>query len=350
MWKNLKQISQLISKITNRVVIGDPLLINAYRGYGNHEKILVKGRVIENEGITVQREDGFWKNMINNIRRFETDELRSLPIHLHFQGQLYESVTDREGYFVFRIPLSDTQHQKQMRWGRAELSLPEHRYRATELIKSPVEIMWPGSHSHYGIISDIDDTILKSHVGSWLKLQMIYVTLFQNVYQRMPFDGMSEALKFLARDKLGNNINPTFYVSNSPWSLYEVLEEFLHIHGMPTGPICLRDYGAFFGRQLENFHQHKSNTIDHLMEFYPDLPFILIGDATEKDAVIYLEKYHKYPGRIRGIFIREGRKKESNLRVRELFADYQGFPFHLVKHSVEIVDYAREMMSVSSLP
>lgn len=349
MWKNLKQISQLISKITNRVVIGDPLLINAYRSYGNDEEVFLRGRVIENEGITVQKEDGFWKNMVNNIRRFETDELRSLPIHLSYNGEKYKKVTDREGYFTFRIPQSAREHPNFVSWGKAELSLPEHRYKSSDLIRSQIEIMRPGGSSQFGIISDIDDTILKSHVGSWLKLQMIYVTLFQNVYQRKPFEGMSEALKFLAHDSDGNHVNPTFYVSNSPWSLYEVLEEFLHIHGMPAGPISLRDYGAFFGKQLENFRQHKSQTIDHLMNFYPHLPFILIGDATEKDADIYLEKYYKFPERVLGIFIREGRKKESNLRVKELFANQKGLPFHLVEHSIDIVRYARELNEFSSV-
>lgn len=342
MWKNLKQLYQLIGKLTNRVVIGDPLLINAYRSYGNHSDIIFRGRVIENEGITVQKEDGLWKNLVNNIRRFETDELRSLPVHLTYKGQLYEEITDKEGYFTFQIPHDGHIQEPYVYWKEAELSLPHHRYKSDHLIKNSIEIMWPGTKSRYGIVSDIDDTILKSHVGSWLKLQMIYVTLFKNVYQRKPFDGMSEALEYLALDNHGKHVNPTFYVSNSPWSLYEVLEEFLHIHGMPSGPINLRDYGAFFGRQLEDFREHKSRTIDHLMEFYPDLPFILIGDATEKDADIYLDKFQKFPERVLGIFIRESRNKESNLRVRQLFAEYKELPFYLVRHSIDIIRYARQ--------
>ncbi len=343
MWKNLKQLSQLIGKITNRVIIGDPLLIHAYRSYGNQKEIILRGRIIENEGITVQKEDSFWRNLVNNIRRFETDELRALPVHLNYNSEEHEMVTDREGYFTFRIPHSDVLANSFIRWSKAELSLPEHKYKSEQLIRSPIEIMWPGLNSRYGIISDIDDTILMSHVGSWLKLQMIYVTLFQNVYQRKPFEGMSDALTFLSQDEQGLHINPTFYVSNSPWSLYEFLEEFLHIHEMPKGSINLRDYGAFFGQQLQDFRQHKSNTIDHLLQFYPDLPFVLIGDATEKDPDIYLEKYSKYPERILAIFIRKSRKKESNLRVRELFANYKDKPFYLVKHSRDIIHYVKQL-------
>ncbi len=342
MWKNLKQLYQLLKKFTNRVVIGDPLLINAYRSYGNEEDIILRGRVIENEGITVQKEDGLWRNLVNNIRRFETDEIRSLPVHLALDGQLHKQVTDREGYFVFKVPQTRPVAASYVHWEKGELSLPEHRYKSSQLIKNSIEIMRPGRLSQFGIISDIDDTILKSHVGSWLKLQMIYVTLFKNVYQRKPFEGMSEALKYLAYDQEGNHVNPTFYVSNSPWSLYEVLEEFLQIHGMPKGPICLRDYGAFFGRQLEDFRQHKSRTIDHLMEFYPKLPFILIGDATEKDADIYLEKFHKFPGRVLGIFIRQGRNPDSNVRVRQLFETYPDQPFFLVQHSIDIIRHVRQ--------
>lgn len=345
MWKNIKQLFQLLSKISNRVVIGDPLLIHAYRSYGNHREVIVKGRVIENEGISVQKEDSLWRNLINNIRRFETDELRSLPVHFTYRGQLYEDITDREGYFVFRIPHNSHIQQPYIHWDKGEISLPEHKYKSSTLIKNPIDIMWPGVHSQFGIISDIDDTILKSHVGSWLKLQMIYVTLFKNVYQRKPFDGMNKALEYLALDQNRNHRNPTFYVSNSPWSLYEVLEEFLQIHGMPDGPICLRDYGAFFGRKLEDFRQHKSRTIDHLLEFYPQLPFVLIGDATEKDADIYLEKYEQNPGRVVGIFIRQSRNAELNHRVRQLFEMYPGQPFYLVEHSIDIIRYAQNALT-----
>src|SRR5690606_8270918 len=106
MRNTFRQIWQLISKITNRVVIGDPLLIHAYRSFGNRSEIVFRGRVIENVAITVQQEDSFWKNLIHNNRRFENDELRSIPIHLVYKGERFESYTDREGYFTFRINAS----------------------------------------------------------------------------------------------------------------------------------------------------------------------------------------------------------------------------------------------------
>src|SRR5690606_30631167 len=134
MWKNIQQLGQLVGKITNRVVIGDPLLINAYRSFGNREEVIFRGRVIENEGITVQKEDSFWKNLVNNIRRFETDELRSIPVRLEFDGQQYETQTDREGYFLFQIPANGPSIRSDIQWGQAVLSLPEHKYVAEDLI------------------------------------------------------------------------------------------------------------------------------------------------------------------------------------------------------------------------
>lgn len=337
MWKKIKQLSQLIGKLTTRVIAGTPLLIHGYRSFGNNDSVLLRGRIIENEGITVTKEDGFYRNLINNIRRFETDELRSFPVVLEFQEQKHRTLTDREGYFSFHLPSSVQNESVAIQWSRASLTLPEHRYKTEHIIQDEIEIMWPGLGTKYGIISDIDDTILMSHVGSWLKLQMIYVTLFQNVYQRKAFEGMSDALSYLSTDSAGTPINPIFYVSNSPWSLYEVLEEFLHIHSMPKGPLLLRDYGAFFGKQLEDFRHHKSNSIDQLLNFYPHLPYILIGDATEQDADIYLEKYKQYPGRIKAIFIRRGRRKESNLRIKQLFSEHADIPCYLVDHSRDIM-------------
>lgn len=36
-----------------------------------------------------------------------------------------------------------------------------------------------------------------------------------------------------------------FYVSRGPWGIYEMLDEFFHVHEIPVGPILfLREWGV----------------------------------------------------------------------------------------------------------
>jgi phosphatidate phosphatase APP1 len=51
--------------------------------------------------------------------------------------------------------------------------------------------------------------------------------------------------------------------------------------------------------------QHKLHWIRTLLETYPSLPFILIGDSGEADPEIYLKATQSYPGRIAAIYIRD---------------------------------------------
>jgi phosphatidate phosphatase APP1 len=89
-----------------------------------------------------------------------------------------------------------------------------------------------------------------------------------------------------------------FYVSKSPWNLYAPLVEYLEVQGLPLGPLILRDFGL---RMKKN---HKTEAIEAILQTYPALRVILIGDSGEHDPEIYAEIVHRHPQRIRAIYIR----------------------------------------------
>jgi phosphatidate phosphatase APP1 len=74
---------------------------------------------------------------------------------------------------------------------------------------------------------------------------------------------------------------------------------------LPKGPILLRDYGMHFPVVPKAYSHHKETNIELLLNVYPDLPFVLIGDASQEDAIIYSHIKNKYPDRIKKIMIRE---------------------------------------------
>jgi phosphatidate phosphatase APP1 len=83
--------------------------------------------------------------------------------------------------------------------------------------------------------------------------------------------------------------------------LYDFLSDFLDHQGLPRGPLLLRDIGLHQAPPVD----HKSAAVQELLEMYPELKFVLIGDSGERDPEIYLEAAARHPGRIVAVYIRD---------------------------------------------
>jgi len=88
-----------------------------YLGYGTPEKLLLSGRVLENEGfIPAGDRNTTWQNLVDMYRRFETDEVSGARIRALFQGVEKEVVTDHEGYYSLEInPIKPLESRPGMR-------------------------------------------------------------------------------------------------------------------------------------------------------------------------------------------------------------------------------------------
>jgi phosphatidate phosphatase APP1 len=70
-----------------------------YRGYGTTEQLYLKGRVLQDEGITHGSETTpIWKNLLNMYRRFESDEIPGARVWASYREQQQEVVADDEGF------------------------------------------------------------------------------------------------------------------------------------------------------------------------------------------------------------------------------------------------------------
>ena len=122
------RFDRLKYRLARRLGLGDPLMIQAYRGTGTPEKLWVKGRVLEDLGITPATDnDSVWENLVNMYRRAESDEVPHARVLARFQGAEQEVVADKEGYFELwikpREPLPEGQlwHEVELEGDRAEL-------------------------------------------------------------------------------------------------------------------------------------------------------------------------------------------------------------------------------------
>ena len=68
-----------------------------YLGYGTRERLLVCGRVLEDEGFAPAADaDSRWRNLVRFWKRLESDEVPGARLR-DFLGRETEGVTDGEG-------------------------------------------------------------------------------------------------------------------------------------------------------------------------------------------------------------------------------------------------------------
>jgi phosphatidate phosphatase APP1 len=344
-WKRLLRVAAraessfdtLKLKLDARLNRNAPISILTYIGHGTATMLRLHGRVVQNRQVEVATDDdSIWRNVLNMYRRLESDEIPYAKIRAKF-GELEQTLTaDDEGYFLVVFEL-DEPLSEETNWREIELFYEDEHRQA----QATGRVMIPPHSARLGVISDLDDTVIKTDVINLLKLARN--TFFENAHTRLPFHGVAEF--YTALQKAGGTFNPIFYVSNSPYNLYDLLNDFFTVRGIPSGPIFLRDMGLTETHLLAS-HDHKYERIEHLLAMYPDLPFILIGDSGEKDAAIYLQAVQKYPQRIKAVYIRdvEPYKPDTkrNEKVRQLaqLSQAAGVEMLLVADTAEAARHA----------
>ncbi len=333
------QVGKGIDYLGNKFDSEDPIIISPYLGYANDKVFFFKGRVLENEMLYDTNTEGSSKikNFINNFKRFETDEKAGVNVRIDFAGQSFETLTDHEGYFTlyqeWDKPLQNTAKQ----YLPVDVELISGIENVSEKIKAQGEVYIPSSNADYGIITDVDDTVLQTHVTSFLKLKMLYHTFLKNARERKPMEGMVDLFQSFVKGGNGNRQNPIFYLSHSPWNIYDLLEEFLETQDFPKGPILLRDYGI---KPSGAFAHHKTESIIQILNTYPDLPFVLLGDTADYDADFYIDIAKRFPDRIKAIYIRQTKDTKNARRIYELIKSEIEVNALLIHHSDEIYQHA----------
>ena len=294
----------------------DALVAFPYITYGTAERLFVKGRVLEAKNIQPAEEDAsLWENFKNAYQRFESDEVPYATVKLSFGEDSKTVKADDEGYFESWLELSQPLPEGYAYMQKVDVELISPIRKEQEQTHFIASVIVPGKDAEFGVISDMDDTVLQT--GATSIMSMAKKTLFGNAKTRLPFEGVDAFYRALHRDK-----NPIFYVSSSPYNLYDVLVEFLDINEIPAGPLMLRDWGISAEELLPTSHgSHKIDSIEQILNTYPDLPFLLIGDSGQEDPEIYKEIVSKYPEQITGVYIRDVSENAERDKQVQALAD-----------------------------
>lgn len=315
-----RELSKLVSSLGSRlrrggdalerVIDRDPYHIVGYRGFGGRGRVLVLGRVLQQEGLPLP-EPGHSKprNLVAMLKRIESDPFPHARVRARLPDGDRELTADDEGFIREWLDVGPTAEG----WGEIPLELVHPPHEGPSV--TDASFLVPPSTAAYAVISDMDDTVLQSQVGNFIRAATM--VLLENARTRLPFPGVAAFYRALQAGTTGAAGNPIFYVSSSPWNLYDVITDFLEAQGIPAGPLLLRDWDL--GRSLLRNSEHKSGLVREILATYPGLPFILVGDSTQEDPEIYAEIVAAHPERILAVYIRNVlAHPERSSRIRKL--------------------------------
>ncbi|GAA5512667.1 hypothetical protein Dcar01_01385 [Deinococcus carri] len=279
------------------------LILQPYVGWGTPQAVELSGRVLLPRALApARKKDTRWRNFRSILRRLLSREVGGVRVVGRLGDLSASAVSDGDGYFTLTFaptePLAGG-------WHEVSLSI-EGRPGTT---RARVQVV---AEARFGIISDLDDTVIQSDVTSLPR--MLVTSLTGNARTRLPFPGVGALYRALTRD--GEARNPIFYVSSSPWNFFDLLWQFLEYRRIPLGPLFLRNWGVDL---LGGHGGYKHGVIERIFARFPGLNFVLVGDSGEKDPEIYAEVVRRHPGRVLAVYIRDvtgGSRDEGVLKLR----------------------------------
>lgn len=273
-----------------------------YRSFGTRDIAYVAGRLLAGLAAPPAIERATrWRNLADVARSFNTHEIPNVKLEASWRDRIVPATTDEEGYFRAVIPL----HGESADASSIEVTVRVVDPRVGERhIEGRAEVIIPPSSTEVLVVSDLDDTVIETNVRA--RLRMMRTVLLRNARSRVATPGMQSFIAALHRGSDGTRANPLFYVSGGPWNLYTVYRDFLDLQQFPRGAIVLADFGIDAETFIHPTHEaHKGERIKQIIDTYPALPIVFVGDSGEHDPEIYADFAARHPGRVRAVYIRD---------------------------------------------
>ena len=263
----------------------DNPVIDCYGGYTTPDRIILRGRVLAKAThISGTDPQSRWRNFRDFVGLFATDELQGIEI-THSETNT-STLTDEEGFFALALPYDPA-------------NVPtEVTVQASGASDTHIAPVFSAIGAPFGVISDIDDTMLRT--GAFSLARNLWTSATDNVHQREVFADAVALMTHFAMQGAA-----FFYVSSSPWNLYDYLQSIFARTKLPLGPFFLRDLGISEQQFITGTHgDHKTDAIEKILVANPTLEFILVGDTGQHDSHIYADIVSRYPDRIRKVVFR----------------------------------------------
>lgn len=269
--------------------------IVAYRGYGKTERAFIKGHIFSKYGLKDPIENSIVDNFRQMAKRYRLKTVGNLPLVIQVLNKKFETQTDENGLFELNIDGGFPAPG----WYDYFVSVSgeDNHFRGSIHISD---------NSSTAVLSDIDDTLLISHVNQMLK--MVWVLMAKNALTRKPVPRIHLLYEAIKNFNTGEFPSDFFYVSNSEWNLYDFLIDFMQTNNIPDGVFFLQRLKTGFwdmAKAGKKLNDHKYESILSLFKFFDQKQFILVGDNGQRDLAIYSSVAESFADRIKGVIIRE---------------------------------------------
>jgi len=307
--------------------------IMTFRGFGSHQtsEVFITGMLAEDKGLEKPKaENSRWQNFLSTLKRYSGDQIPNAKVEVQFNENKELLLTEETGLFKTSFRFSPKRDKLTSEWASYTVTLKDNLTGEDKIFSSSGEILIPGQEADFGVISDIDDTIIVSH--STRLLRKLRLLLTQNARTRKPFPGVEEFYRALHNGEKGKSKNPFFYISSSEWNLYDLIVDFCTFNNFPKGVFLLREFNSGLynlWRQGGKNHEHKFDKIYHIFTTFPAMSFVLVGDNGQHDPEIYSRIAHRFPERVKAIYIRTIRKQKDP-RMLKIMADLEKIDVQIV--------------------
>lgn len=315
-------------------------ILKLYRGYANEEELIVMGHVFKP---TKTKDYSFEKKKFKNassiISLFRIKTQSNADVYLKHNNSTIHTKTLADGYFKFCLPVDPNVGHG---WIDYEVSII-HKQKTIAVKESYIR----PKTGNLGIISDIDDTFLVSYTKN--PLRKIYVLLFRNVNSRKVFEDVVSHYQALSNSGRTNKEeqNAFFYISSSEWNLYRFIVKFTQIHQLPKAVLLLKDIKTsltdFFWSGRGD-HNHKFEKIKHILEFYPNLKYVLLGDDSQEDPFLYEAICKIFPINVIAVYIRKtGGKEKDKVSITMKNLESLNVSTCYFTHSSEAIEHSKKI-------
>ena len=320
--------------LRRRAGVTKPPRILPMKGFGARDGVRMRARVLEDRSADDASRQGNDQRLSRwrlAFRRWSTLEIPRARIEIQWRDKRWQAITSEEGYIDIVVPAPSGAPSG---WNDVSLRIVDDGYRETVCA---ARVFVVGDPHDFGIISDIDDTVINTGAASVLSLATSFV--YELPSEKKPFPGIDELYRALHAGSDRKGRNPVFYVSSSPFNLYEHLETLFDNEDMPEGPLLLRDWGFDFrGLTPDGSHEHKVEKVRDILKQTGDLRFVLLGDTGQQDPELYRRIVEEYPRRIAMVAVRDvsGPRRDAKVSALGEAIEAQGVPFVAVETTASI--------------
>ncbi|MFC2599343.1 MAG: App1 family protein, partial [Actinomyces massiliensis] len=211
-----------------------------------------------------------------------------LPVTIRFGAVSVRTRADQDGY----IDVVVRGHGLRAGWHEARIEAT-----GAGTVTTRIRVVEPGPR--LGVVSDIDDTAMVSHVPRMFVAA--WNQLVKYTSSREPVPGMAELLTRIKRAHPGT---PVIYLSTGAWNVVPTHRSFFKRHGFPAGPMLMTDWGPTNTGLFRSGIEHKRTELRRLMIDLPDVTWLLVGDDGQHDPLIYGEAAREHSDRVAAVAVR----------------------------------------------